>query len=205
MALRGSYAVRPVVRRLVQPHPFQPQVVAVHVAVGGVEDGEGGLREVFRSRHYVEHHGLVARHAREEVAHRMVAAIDQKGVIPCIHHLLLGDAFHVGEVHHHALLGRALGRDEVAGQRDLDRIAMAVQVFALAVVVGDAMSGIEFQAAGDEHDGCGRLTGADYSIEGLNPIFLNPIGVSEEFPFNAFHWLELQCSHESVSPNLPGL
>jgi hypothetical protein len=30
---------------------------------------------------------------------------------------------------------------------------VAVQVFALAVVVGDAVSGIKFQAAGDEHVG----------------------------------------------------
>jgi hypothetical protein len=29
-----------------------------------------------------------------------------------------------------------------------------MQVFALAVVVGDAMSGIEFQAAGNKHVGC---------------------------------------------------
>jgi hypothetical protein len=29
-----------------------------------------------------------------------------------------------------------------------------MQMFALAVVIGDAMSGIEFQAAGNEHVGC---------------------------------------------------
>src|SRR5450759_1607941 len=41
---------------------------------------------------------------------------------------------------------------------------MTVQVFALAVVVGDAMSCIEFQAAGNKHVGLVRLSGADYTL-----------------------------------------
>jgi hypothetical protein len=39
-----------------------------------------------------------------------------------------------------------------------------VQVFALAVVVGDAMSGIEFQAAGDVHGYSVGWSGADYTL-----------------------------------------
>ena len=42
---------------------------------------------------------------------------------------------------------------------------MPVQMFALAVVIGDAMAGIEFQAAGDEHSGQGRFeSGRNYTL-----------------------------------------
>lgn len=45
---------------------------------------------------------------------------------------------------------------------------MPVQMFALTVVVGDAVTGIEFQAAGDLHDVRVNKSGADYSLKPRN-------------------------------------
>ena len=107
--------------------------------------------KIFGRRDGIEDDRLVLRQAGEKIAYRAVAAIDQEGVIPSIDQLLVGDALHIGEVHHHALFRLPFSRNDVAGKGDLDDITMPVQVFALAGVVGDAMSGIKFQAAGDEH------------------------------------------------------
>ena len=41
---------------------------------------------------------------------------------------------------------------------------MAVQMFALAGVVGDAVTGIEFKAAGDLHGYQRQLSSHDYSL-----------------------------------------
>ena len=139
-------------------------MVAVGVLVGGAEDVEGSLGEVFCGRYDIKYHGLVIRQAGQKVAYRFVAAIYQKSMVPCVHNLCVGDALDIGEVHHHALFGQAFAGDDVPGQRDLDRIAMAVQVFALAVVVGDTMSGIEFQAAGNIHVCSVGWSGADYTL-----------------------------------------
>ena len=78
-------------------------MVAVGVMVSGIEDIEGDLGEIFCCRYDVENDGLVIRQARQKVAHRLVAAIHQDGVIPRVNQLFLGDAFDIGEVHHHAL------------------------------------------------------------------------------------------------------
>jgi hypothetical protein len=40
-----------------------------------------------------------------------------------------------------------------ARQGDLDHVAVPVQVAALAAVVGDAVAGVEFEAAGNQHGG----------------------------------------------------
>ena len=53
---------------------------------------------------------------------------------------------------HHALLGYAFGGDDVAGQGDFDGIAVAVQMPALAGMVGDAVAGVKFQPSCDLHD-----------------------------------------------------
>jgi hypothetical protein len=49
--------------------------------------------------------------------------------------------------------------DDVAGQGDLQRVAMAVQVAALAGVVGNAVARVEFQAARDTHGNTGWQKG----------------------------------------------
>ena len=91
------------------------------------------------------------RQAGEEIAYHAVAVIHQEGMIPCVDQLFIGDALHIGEVHHHALFGLAFRGDDVAGQGDFDGVTVPVQVPALAGVGGDAMSGIEFQTAGNQH------------------------------------------------------
>ena len=72
-------------------------------------------------------------------------------MIPDINDLLLGDRLDVAEVHHHAVHWRTVALDGVTGQRDLQRVAVAVEVAALAGVVGNAVARVEFQAARDTH------------------------------------------------------
>lgn len=126
-------------------------MVAVVVAIGAVEQLEGDAREVLGGRHAVEHDGLVARDAGQEVEHYPVAARDEEGVVPGVDDVTLGDRLDLREVHHHSVGGVALALDNVAGQGNFDGVAVSVQVTALAGMVGDAVTGIEFEAAGDEH------------------------------------------------------
>ena len=72
-------------------------------------------------------------------------------MIPLIDQRFIGDGFDLGKIHHHALLRHALSADNLPGKSDFDRIAMAVQMPALAVVIGDAVAGIELQPAGNQH------------------------------------------------------
>ena len=154
--VRDAHAVRPVVGGFVEADSLQAQLVVVSVPVSGIEDVERDLREIFGGRDGIEDDGLVFRQAGEKITYHAIAAIDQEGVIPCVDQLFIGDALHIGKVHHHALFGLAFSRNDVAGQGDFDGVTMPVQMPALAGVVGDAVSCIEFQAAGDEHDGCGQ-------------------------------------------------
>ena len=55
----------------------------------------------------------------------------------------------VGEIHHHAAIRRAFRIDEIALQRDFEHVAMAVQVTALAAVIGDAVARVEFEFSGN--------------------------------------------------------
>jgi hypothetical protein len=55
------------------------------------------------------------------------------------------------EIHHHSVGRVTVVADDIAGQGDLDRIAVPVQVTTLTLVVGNAMAGVELEAAGDEH------------------------------------------------------
>ena len=78
----------------------------------------------------------------------------------CIYDCWLGiemnDMYNIGinmncmaEIHDHAIVGTAFDFNHRAHQSDFERIAMAVQVAALALVVGDPVAGVEFQFAGD--------------------------------------------------------
>jgi len=151
-----AHAIRPVVGGLKKAYPFQAQVIAVSAPVSGRQYRKGDLCEVFGRRHGIQDNRLVSGQAGKKIAYCTIAAIHQEGMIPCVDQHFLGDAFYIGEIHHHALLGQACCGDDVARQSDLNGVAMTVQMFALAVVAGDAMSGIEFQAAGDLHDGFGQ-------------------------------------------------
>ena len=159
-----TYAVRPIIGCFVNAHAFQAQVVAVGVLVSEIENIEGDLSKIFCSGHDIENDGAVIGQSRQKIAHQFIVTVCQEGMIPLVHQLLIGDTLHIRKIHHHPLFGFAFSRDDVAGQRDFNGVAMSVQVLALAVVVGDAMSGIEFQAAGDEHGGGVQLGCGDYNI-----------------------------------------
>jgi hypothetical protein len=127
----------------------QVQSGAVAVLEDRLEDVVRGARQVLDGRDAVDQHGLVARQAFEEVAHLRVLLIDDEGVVPDVDQMLLGQRLDVGEVHDHAVVGAALLLDHLADQRDLQRVAVAVQVAALALVIGDAVAGVEFELAGN--------------------------------------------------------
>lgn len=81
-AAQSRKASGPAVRGFVEAHALQPEVVAVGVAVGRVEDAEGLGGEVLGGRHDVEHDGLVAGDRGQHVEHEVVAAVGQEGVVP---------------------------------------------------------------------------------------------------------------------------
>ena len=126
-------------------------MIAVGVVIDGVEDAESFPGQVFGGRNAVENDGLVVGQAVEEIEYRGIARIDQEGVIPARNDVLLRQCLDVAKIHHHAVGLIAGAFDDVSGKRHLEGVAMAVQVAALTLMVGDAMSGIEFEAAGDEH------------------------------------------------------
>ena len=91
----------------------------------------------------------MARQGLQEIHHRPVAGIDEEGVIPHIHHMGLGQGLDVGKIHHHAVGRVPILVDDAAGEGDFQHVAVPVQMAALTAVIGNAMAGIEFQAAGN--------------------------------------------------------
>lgn len=77
--------------------------------------------------------------------------IDQKGMIPESGDVLQSNCLYVGEVHHHAVQGRFFVANDIADQRDLECVAMPMQMAALALMIGNAVTGVELQSAGDLH------------------------------------------------------
>jgi len=194
-------------------------MIPVFVAIDRIKNLEGESRQIFCSRHLVEQHGLVAGQAGQKIGNRGVAAIDQEGMIPNFDHVLHGELFHFGKVHHHAVVGLPGSVDDVAPQGDFDDIAMAMQMTALALMVGDAVAGVEFEAASDLHGGhgnqgvakyslgMGQLSTFDHSRDSAGMTYVYPVvsrragGVSVGInlnPNNACNW---RCSYCQV-PNL---
>jgi hypothetical protein len=63
--------------------------------------------------------------------------------------MLPGQALDLREIHHHAIVRPPFLVDHIPLQCDFKHIAVAVKVAALALVIGNAMSSIELQAAGN--------------------------------------------------------
>ena len=126
-------------------------MVAIGIAVNRVKDTEGSRRQILGGRHAIEHYGAVVGHRLQEAEHSRIACIDKESMVPDIDHVLLGQRFHLGKIHDHAVGSIAILANDVPGKSNFDRIAMPVQVPALALVIGDAVTGIELEAAGDEH------------------------------------------------------
>lgn len=74
-------------------------------------------------------------------------------MIPSIDNACLGQLLDARKVHDHAIFRDAVGSYHGTCQGYLDRVAMAMQMAAVAFVIGDAMTGIEFETAGDLHGG----------------------------------------------------
>ncbi len=139
-----------------------------------MENLERGLCQMLCRRWRFKQHRFVVRDGSEEFEDGMILPPCQKGVVPGLHDMLLGNEFDLGEVHDHAFIGRAGRGDDRAGQRDLDGVAVAVQMPALAAVVRDAVTGVEFQSSGDAHGGRiipSGCSGAD-QLAGLNRVNL---------------------------------
>jgi hypothetical protein len=65
--------------------------------------------------------------------------------------MLLGDCLDFGKIHHHAVVRPSRCFDDAATEGYFKRVAVAVQVAALALVIGDPVARIEFEAAGYAH------------------------------------------------------
>jgi len=72
-------------------------------------------------------------------------------VIPDVHHAFPRQAFHLGEIHHHAVERRAVLPDDVAGQCHFQGVTVSMQVSALAGVIGNPVAGVELEASRDAH------------------------------------------------------
>lgn len=132
-------------------------MIPVDVSVGRGEPFEGDAGEIFRRRHPIEDHRLVTREGREKIHDRFIAGMDEKGVVPLIDDETPGDRLDLGEIHHHAIVRLPCGLDHLAGERDFQCVTMAVEMTALAGMVGNAVSGVEFEATGDFHEGRDNL------------------------------------------------
>ena len=143
--------IGPAVWGFIEAKLFEVQVITVGVAVNRVEDAESNLSKVFNGRHAIENDCLVVRHAVQKINHLRVSGEGQEGVIPTVNNVLLGECLDLGKIHDHTVGGVAGLVDDFSGKSNLNRIAVTVQMATLAFMVGNAMSGIEFQATGDQH------------------------------------------------------
>src|SRR5437899_7025369 len=143
----------PAIRRFMQHQLMQPQTGAIAVLIRCLQDIECGFRQIFDGWDAVDDNGFMARNAVQELQHLAVLFIYQEGVIPDIDQMLLGQCLDVGKIHDHAVVGAALLADHCAKQGDFERIAMTVQVAALALVVGNPVAGVEFEFAGNGQHG----------------------------------------------------
>lgn len=72
-------------------------------------------------------------------------------MVPQVDQILLGDCLYFGEVHNHTNYRGSHRHDDLSRQRDLYCVAMTVQISALALVIGNAVAGIEFEPSRDAH------------------------------------------------------
>lgn len=130
---------------------LQVKVVSIRIPIDGIENAEGRLGKIFSGRHAVEDDGTMIRKGAQEIEHGDIARIDEKGMIPDIDDMSPCQRLDLGKVHNHAVGRIPVTPDDIARQGHLDRIAMPVQMPALAFVIGNTMTGIEFESAGNEH------------------------------------------------------
>ena len=162
----GAHCVCPAIRCFVEANPLKSQVIAVGVAVNRVQAVESDTRQILGSRHLIKDDGLVIRQRVQKIDDGAVAGKGQKGVIPFVDQVCLGQILDQGKIHDHTVGAVAGLVDDVSGKRYFDDVAVAMQVPALAAVVGDAVARVEFEAAGDQHGGIVFCAAADYTMTG---------------------------------------
>ena len=151
-----AYGVRPAVGSLVHPDAFECYALAISSRKCRFEYAERRQREVFGGRRRIELYRAVTGNRPQEIDHRFVVDMSEECVIPGCYDVLLHQGFHAGEIGDHALFRIGVGGDDVAAEGYLNGVTMSVQVTALAVVVRNAMAGIEFKPAGDAHEWEGK-------------------------------------------------
>ncbi len=150
-------------------------MVSVGVPIGRVKNFESDAREILSRRYAIKHDSLVAGQGSQELCDRRIATIDEEGVIPHLDDMAHGDLLDFGEVHHHTVVRLAGGLNDLSGERDFQRIAMPVQMTALALMVGNAVAGVEFEAAGDLHKKEDNPRAENYSL--APPSFMSRLSV----------------------------
>lgn len=155
--------VDPAVWRFVQADALESKIVAVGVLIGTIKNPERFFSKIFRSWNAWEDDGFVVWKAVQELHNRGVARKNKKGMIPDVNQVFICQRLDLREVHHHAIRRVAGLKNDVAGEGDLDCIAMTVQMAALAPVVGDSMACVKFEAAGDLHGNLYRTVVRNYS------------------------------------------
>ena len=89
--------------------------------------------------------------AAQEIHHAFILAPGQESMIPGFNHMLLCNRFDFGKIHDHAFISRASCGNDRAAEGYFYRVAMAVQMATLAEVIGNPVTGIEFEATRDAH------------------------------------------------------
>lgn len=163
--------------------------------------------------------------AGEKIGYRPISGVHQEGMIPAVNDVPTGDFLDLREVHHHPVGGVTVLFNDFAGKRDLDGVTVPVQVPALALVVRNAVAGIEFQAAGDKHREAGggdrergglyngpMLTIEDHSRDSAGMTYIYPVvsrragGVSLGVNLNtnnACNWACAYCQVEGLTRGGP--
>ena len=123
-------------------------------------------------------------------------------MVPLVDQMLDGERLHVGEVHHHAAIRCAFGVDQIALQRDFEHIAMAVQITALAAVIGDAVARVEFEFS------CNRQHGKSGNVQilvGLHrqaPLRMAFAPVDRELRVDIARWAVHRLHEEIIEVEL---
>ncbi len=134
------------------------QALAIRSSERWRQNAQGRSREMFGRRRRFESHGAMAGQGGEKIEHCPVPGISEKSVVPRRHDMVLNQRFDPAEIGDHALFRVAIVDDYIAADGYLNGIAMPVQMAALTLVMGNAVTGVEFEPAGDAH---GKRTRAE--------------------------------------------
>ncbi len=126
-------------------------MIAVGVLKHAVEEIEGVLGKVFRSRNTTENHGSMVWYRLQKLDNLSVTGMNQESVIPMIDEVLLNQCFDFRKIHNHAVGWITRLQDDIAAEGDFECVAMAVQMTTPALVIRNTVTGIKFEAAGDQH------------------------------------------------------